>query len=104
MDWSGHNNWLVPPPILVSKVIRHCVTCKAFGTLVVPKWPSAPFWPLIFKNCWQTHSYISDVLEFTEPYKIFVQGSDKNSIFGSKKFSSNVIVARIIPFDVENRI
>jgi hypothetical protein len=47
-NWSSEVNWLVPPVSLASRAINHLVECKALGTLVVPKWPSAPFWPLIF--------------------------------------------------------
>ena len=48
VDWHGENNWWCPPPSLVPRVIRHMETCKAHGTLVVPCWESAPFWPLLW--------------------------------------------------------
>ena len=35
---------------LVPRVIRHAQTTKAFGTLIVPQWLSAPFWPLLFPD------------------------------------------------------
>ena len=44
-NWNGDNNWLVPTINLVIRVIKHCIVCKAVGTLVIPKWISAPFWP-----------------------------------------------------------
>ena len=36
--------WLVPPLYLVSHAL--CL-CNAQGTLIVPFWKSAPFWPLL---------------------------------------------------------
>ena len=48
MNWKGENNWLVPPIYLVPEVLRHIVFCKASGTLIVPHWKSAPYWPLLF--------------------------------------------------------
>jgi hypothetical protein len=33
-NWSGHNNWLVPPMHLVSRCLMHIQLCKAKGTLV----------------------------------------------------------------------
>ena len=36
-NWKSENNWLVPPIYLVNKVIKHCLICKAEGTLIVPK-------------------------------------------------------------------
>ena len=47
VDWHGENNWWCPSPSLVPRVIRHMEICKAHGTLVVPCWESAPFWPLL---------------------------------------------------------
>ena len=35
---------------LVPRVLRHAQETEACGTLLVPKWPSAPFWPMIFNN------------------------------------------------------
>jgi hypothetical protein len=46
----------VPPWNLVNRVIKHCLACGALGTLVVPKWESSPFWPLIFHSNSDFHS------------------------------------------------
>ena len=46
-DWSDENNWLVPSVSLSSRVINHLIKSNSVGTLVVPKWPSSPFWPLV---------------------------------------------------------
>ena len=48
VSWAGENNWLIPPIFLIPKVLNHMVAVKGRGTLVVPAWPSAPFWPFIF--------------------------------------------------------
>ena len=47
-DSSGENNWLVPPVSMVSRLINHLIKSNSVGTLVVPKWPSLPFWLLLF--------------------------------------------------------
>ena len=41
--WSAENNWLCPPVSLIVRTVKHLVYCKASGTLVVPEWPSSPF-------------------------------------------------------------
>ena len=47
-DWSSDNhNWLVPPTTLIGRVLCHMRDCKAVGTLIVPMWKSAHFWPLL---------------------------------------------------------
>ena len=43
--WAGDNNWLFPPPFLVSCVLQHMSVDEEDGTLLVPEWRSAPWWP-----------------------------------------------------------
>ncbi|VDI76706.1 Hypothetical predicted protein [Mytilus galloprovincialis] len=62
--WTNENNWLVPPINLVIRSIKHIIACKARGTLVVPKWTSAAFWPLIFDKHLIYQDYVKDVIVF----------------------------------------
>ena len=39
------NNWVHPPYLLISRVIRHIQHCKASATLILPMWTSASWWP-----------------------------------------------------------
>ena len=43
----GENCLLVPPVSIVSRVLHYMKWQNAAGTLVVPFWPSAHYWPLI---------------------------------------------------------
>ena len=47
-NWQGENNWWCPLVYLVPQVLWHAQATKAAGTLVVPKWPSPAFWPILF--------------------------------------------------------
>lgn len=94
-DWRNENNWLVPPVSLVIKTIKYVINCNAKGTLIVPKWVSASYWPYVFKDNLKTFVYVSDVLEFEDSTKIFIQGMNKNSIFGSERFYSSVLAIRL---------
>lgn len=76
---------MVPPIHLVSKVLKYLVNNRTIGTLLVPKWVSAPFWPLLFKKEFTLYESVSEVLEFRDPANIYVHGRNKNSIFGSEK-------------------
>ena len=49
-NWEGKNNWWCPPAYLVPRALRHVQETAAVGTLVVPKWPSAPYWPMLFPS------------------------------------------------------
>jgi hypothetical protein len=53
---------------------------KCVGTLVVPKWKSALFWPFIVlehKFQW----FVKDVIEYVKPKRFFSEGSHKESVF-----------------------
>ena len=43
-------NWWCPPPFLIPCLLRHAQATSAAGTLVVPQWCSAPYWPLLFPD------------------------------------------------------
>ena len=99
-NWRGENNWLVPPVSLASKCINHLVSCRAMGTLVVPKWHSSAFWPLLFKQNLDYVSYVRDVLEFHESERIFVAGNNVNSLFANGNFHGKVIAVRLDASDM----
>ena len=94
--WGNENNWLVPPICLVCRVLSHMFMCKAKGVLVVPKWKSALYWPLLWDDKNQCfNNFVTDYLEFKNPKNFFVAGSDKNSILTKSPFHSSVIILRL---------
>jgi hypothetical protein len=48
--WSGENNGLGSPPRLLPETIKKLSLDKASGTVVVPEWKTAAFWPMLFKE------------------------------------------------------
>ena len=48
VDWNGENNWWCPPLFLVLRVLGHARECKAVGTIIVPLWQSAVYWPMLW--------------------------------------------------------
>ena len=94
-NWSLENNWLVPPIFSVVRAIKHLIFCKARGTLIVPRWVSAAYWPYIFNANLEYKEYVTDVLEFTEAERIYVKGSSPKCIFGTEKFVSTVLAVRL---------
>ena len=81
-SWREENNWLVPPPSLISKCIKYLQYERVNATLVVPFWPSAVFWPLIVNADGSFKSFISRFKKFYKAQGFFVQGSAP-SIFNS---------------------
>ena len=66
-DWSETNNWLCPPISLIGTVLRFMRLSKARGTLFVPLWRSAYFWPLIYPNGIHMSSIIKQFV-MVEPF------------------------------------
>ena len=90
-SWVGEHLWLVPPVYIIHRVIAKLKKDKASGILVLPKWPSASFWPFVCHN----GEYINEVvdfLEFSHPTGFFKAGSCKKSVFAKAKFNSSVMV------------
>lgn len=94
-NWTNDNNWLVPPIYSVVRTIKHLIAQRARGTLIVPRWVSAAFWPYIFDSHMMYKDYVKDVLEFTEHDRIYVKGSSPRCIFGTEKFHSTVLAVRL---------
>ena len=62
-SWKNEVCWLVPPVRLVPKVIRKLLFDKSKGTLVVPRWPSSVFWPLLVNEYGQFRWFVTDCLQ-----------------------------------------
>ena len=91
-NWHGFNNWLAPPISLISDVILHMQRCSARGTLIVPKWKTGLFWPLLCDSRGNFKDFVIDWVEFKKP-KNFFQCTRPN-IFCSD-FKSDVLVLKI---------
>lgn len=55
------------PQLGSSPVIRHAQVCEAVGTLVVPCWPSASFWPLL---CPGNSQFAPFAINFWDPPQV----------------------------------
>ena len=73
----GENNWAVPPPRLILNCIRKFENEQADCTLIVPEWPSAPFWPMLFGTGGTFKSSISEVFQL--PKRNTIDGGPGNN-------------------------
>lgn len=94
-DWYSDNNWLVPPIHLVLRTVRHLLYCRSRGTLIVPYWPSSPFWSMIFGPGLTYRSYVLDVIEFKDTAEIMRRGTSNSCIFGTKKFTGSLLAVKL---------
>ena len=92
-NWHGQNNWLVPPINLIGLTLSHMKDCRARGTLIIPRWESSYFWPLISDQNRQFKPFVKDWKEYVKPKYFFNSGNEK-CIF-KEFFKSNVLVLKI---------
>ena len=93
--WSGENNWLVPPISLIAKTIMHLRASKAMGTLIIPRWLSAPFWPLLILNNGSFIPEIVDSRTFPASYDSFACGRSGRPLFAERYPKFNMLALRI---------
>ena len=93
-SWKNETVWVVPPPRLIPKILVHMKKCKASGIMVLPRWQSAIFWPLL-NNGKKWAPGISVVAEYQNPNNFFIQGTFGNDVFSEKTFKSNVLVLKV---------
>ena len=94
-EWAGENNWLVPPTYLVAGTVKYLQECKAKGTLIVPKWKSAVFWPLLFNEDGSPKEFVSRVVEYS-PGGVLRHYRNLNALLGSARLKSTILVIRFI--------
>jgi hypothetical protein len=64
--------------------------------LVVSKWKSAIFWPmLVCPENSDSISIVQDYKEYETPSRFFVRGSTDNFVFSENKFISNPLVLHL---------
>ena len=94
-DWKDEINWLVPPVILVPAVLCHARACRASGTLVVPYWESAPYWPMLRKKTGAFRKFVIDYEVFIDTSNVLELGDYRRSLLGSSRFTSPIIAFNI---------
>ena len=91
-SWVTDCNWMVPPPMLITKVINKLVSEKSKGTLVIPQWKSAPFWKQIYEES-KFRSFVKD-FRVLHP-NVIKRGRGNNGIFGNRKIIFKLIALKI---------
>ena len=66
---------------LIPRLLKHAAICKASGTLIAPKWPSAPFWPLLFPNGTHPAGFVSNIWELPRMEYLIMPGHSESTLF-----------------------
>ena len=94
-DWAFANNWLCPPAYLTVRVVNHLKICKAVGTLIVPLWRSAHFWPIICADGAHFCNFVHNWCILPHIPNLFIRGKAKNCIFGNGQLNFIMLALRI---------
>ncbi|VDH99101.1 Hypothetical predicted protein [Mytilus galloprovincialis] len=95
-DWKSKVNWIVPPTSLVSKCIQKMKQKISIGTLIVPYWRSAPFWPILnvgidgsqkFASCVGDSRFLSS--------SVVMRGRGRNGLFGKTDTNFTLLALKI---------
>lgn len=91
--WVSENNWLVPPPSYIPRVINKMIAERATGTLIIPEWKSSSYWPLIFEgNCYK--SFVK-FCYYLPDKKLITHGKSNKSVFAKFPLKFKMLVLRI---------
>ena len=73
-NWEQETNWVCPPPYLIPRTIQHAARTCSKGTLIVPAWPSAPFWPMLYPDGCNTASFIKEIVVLPKSQQVVLPG------------------------------
>ena len=103
VNWGNELNWWVPPLHLICRTIRHASQCRAKGTMIIPAWKSAPFWPIICPDGQHLAPFIHQwwPLEF---YPTMFQDGRGGSNLGNALNPDCIVLVLFIDFSVPLRL
>ena len=73
-DWGQEVNWVCPLPYLIPRTIRHASKTSSKGTLIMPTWPSAPYWPMLYPARCEMASFIKEVWVSPKSQQVVLPG------------------------------
>ena len=78
---GGAHQWVLFPESLDMPM----QACSAYGTLIVPCWPSAPFWPILCPTENQFAPFVTEVIQLPQQEGLFLP-----SVSGAVLFNGEV--------------
>ena len=73
-DWSQDFNWCNPPFSLIGRVLCKIMQDQAHGILIIPRWPSAWWWPMLVDGHGNFNSIVKDWVELPNAKDMFMPG------------------------------
>jgi hypothetical protein len=72
LDWSGVNNWVNPDFGLIEEIVAHMRFCRARGCIIIPVWPSRPWWHLFWAGPGVWAPFVKDAIFLKKEWGLFV--------------------------------
>ena len=73
-SWADEFCWVVPPVNLVARAINKILFDRAKGVLIVPRWKSSLFWPLLLDNKSKYKYFVRNEYIYTDCSKVLTAG------------------------------
>ena len=83
-DWSADNNWMCPTASLIVNSVRHLMSCSGRGTLIIPEWSSAYFWPFLREGYSRFSSFVTKVFVLPAIGDLLLEGPGQKQIYKSR--------------------
>ena len=94
-SWRFENNWVCPPRRFVPRALKHTKSCCAQGSLIIPLWRSAPFWPLLTSDGLHLAHFVQDGVHLPPLKTTFCMGRHSTGFFGWEDLNFRVLALRI---------
>ena len=75
---------MLPPPYLIPRVLKHMDHGQEYGTLVIPLWTSAPWWPFITKDGGHPESFVLNWMDIPQSANTFIPAKPGACIFSGR--------------------
>jgi ribonuclease HI len=73
-DWALHNNWCNPPFGLILDLLEVLRKFQAEASIVVPMWPSRPWWPMLLASPTHFRSFVRGCWLLPDSVELFRPG------------------------------
>ena len=94
VNWEGENVWLCPPIYLVGEVIHRMSLLSGHGTLIIPEWKSAWWWPMLFGRD-SNKAIVKNWIYLPRVEGLFEEGTCQWNWFGGEAPRSEVLAVRL---------
>jgi hypothetical protein len=87
--WNSETPYLFPPVQIIDRVLQKIRTEKVTALLVVPKWPSQPWWTLFCQ-------LVKSVLELGKTEHVLIPGPAMTSSSTVKKLPPGLLLMALV--------